>query len=101
MAYVESAIDQEIARIAVEGVDSKTLGEVISHARYGFAAQLSTPDHVALIGAEFLALDGRLAAIDEYFASLNQVKSADVQRVARSYFTQKNRTVVTLQPDVP
>jgi zinc protease len=101
MAYVESAIDKEIARIAAEGVNSKTLGEVISHARYGFAAQLSTPDHVALIGAEFLALDGRLAAIDEYFASLGQVKSADVQRVARTYFTPQNRTVVTLQPDAP
>ena len=101
MAYVESAIDKEIARIAAEGVNSKMLGEVISHARYGFAAQLSTPDHVALIGAEFLALDGRLAAIDEYFASLGQVKSADVQRVARTYFTPQNRTVVTLQPDAP
>lgn len=101
MAYVESTIDKEIARIASEGVDGKTLAEVLSHARYAFAAQLATADHVALVGAEFLALDGRLAAIDEYFARLAQVKGADVQRVARTYFTPQNRTVVTLQPEAP
>jgi zinc protease len=99
VAYVESAIEKEIARIAKEGVDDKTLAEVVSHARYGFAAQLSTADHVALVGAEFLALAGRLAAIDEFFTRLGQVKSADVQRVARSFFVSTNRTVVTLQPD--
>jgi len=101
LAYVEATIEKEIARIASEGVDSKTLGEVISHARYAFAAQLSTPDHVALVGAEFLALSGRLSTIDEYFARLGQVTNADVQRVARSFFPPHNRTVVTLQPDTP
>jgi zinc protease len=101
MAAVEAAIDQEIARIAAQGVDEKTLGEVLSHARYAFAAQLSTPDHVALVGAEFLALDGHLSAIDAYFSRLGQVKGADVQRVARTYFTPQNRTVVTLQPETP
>jgi len=101
MAYVESTIEKEIARVAAEGVDGKTLGEVLSHARYAFAAQLATPDHVALVGAEFLALDGRLSAIDEYFSRLAQVTSADVQRVARSFFTPQNRTVVTLRPEAP
>jgi zinc protease len=101
MAHVEASIDREVARIAAEGVDEKTMGEVISHARYAFAAQLATPDHVALVGAEFLALDGRLAAIDEYFSRLGQVKGADVQRVARTYFTPQNRTVVILQPETP
>jgi predicted Zn-dependent peptidase len=72
---------------------------VVSRARYGFAAQLSTADRVALVGSEFLALAGRLSAIDELFARLGQVKSADVQRVARSFFVPTNRTVVTLQPD--
>jgi zinc protease len=101
MAAVEATIDNEIVRIAAEGVDEKTLCEVLSHARYAFAAQLATPDHVALVGAEFLALDGRLSSIDEYFSRLAQVKSTDVQRVARTYFTPQNRTTVTLQPETP
>ena len=94
-------IEKEIADIAAKGVDDKTLGEVLSHARYAFAAELSTPDHVALVGAEFLALDGRLSVINDYFSRLAQVKSADVQRVARAFFTPPNRTVVTLQPEAP
>ena len=101
MVAVEATIDNEIVRIAAEGVDEKTLCEVLSHARYAFAAQLATPDHVALVGAEFLALDGRLSSIDEYFSRLAQVKSTDVQRVARTYFTPQNRTTVTLQPETP
>jgi zinc protease len=101
MAYVEATIEKEIADIAAQGVDDKTLGEVLSHARYAFAAELSTPDHVALVGAEFLALDGRLSVINDYFSRLAEVKSADVQRVARTFFTPQNRTVVTLQPEAP
>jgi len=49
--------------------------------------QLATPDHVAWWGPSSWPWTGRLAAIDEYFARLAQVTSADVQRVARTYFT--------------
>jgi len=42
-----------------------------------------------------------LSSIDEYFSRLAQVKSTDVQRVARTYFTPQNRTTVTLQPETP
>jgi len=56
---------------------------------------------VALVGAEFIGLTGRLSAIDEYFAAFQKVTSADVQRVARSYFVPRNRTIVTLKADSP
>ena len=98
---VEAAVQQELTRIAREGVDAKTLAEVSSHARYGFAGRLNTADNVALVGAEFIGLTGRLSSIDEYFAAFGKVKSADVQRVARTYFAPKNRTVVTLKADTP
>ena len=96
---MEKAIYQEIARIAAEGMSAKTLAEVVSHTRYAFAGQLATADKVALIGAEFLALDGRLSAIDDTFALLAKVSPADVKRVAGKYFTPENRTVITLQPE--
>ena len=101
LATVETAVQQELTRIANDGIDPKALGEVASNARYGFAGRLNTADHVALVGAEFIGLTGRLSSIDEYFAALGKVKSADVQRVARTYFTPKNRTVVTLKADNP
>jgi hypothetical protein len=82
MAYVENAIYDEIARVAAAGNDDKTLAEVVSRTRYAFAGQLSTADKVALVGAEFLALTGKLTTIDETFALLSQVTVADVKRVA-------------------
>jgi predicted Zn-dependent peptidase len=98
---VEAAVQQELTRIAREGIDGKTLAEVSAHARYGFAGRLNTADNVALVGAEFIGLTGRLSSIDEYFAAFQKVTSADVQRVARTYFTPRNRTVVTLKADNP
>jgi zinc protease len=97
--YVENALYQEIARVASEGASEKTLAEVVSRRRYEFAGQLSTADKVALVGAEFLALTGGLAAIDESFAQLAKVTVADVKRVAAKYFKPENRTVVVLEPE--
>ena len=97
LAYVEKAIHDEMARIARDGVDDKTLADVLSHVKYNFAAQLSTPDKTATTASTFLALTGKLGSINAYFALFDKVKSADVKRVAAAYFTPTNRTVVTMK----
>lgn len=97
--YVEKAIATEIDRIAREGVDGKTVGEVLSHVKYAFAGQLSTADKTANVAAEFVALTGRIDAINAFFTLYDKVTPADVQRVARQYFQPSNRTVVTLKAD--
>jgi zinc protease len=97
LAYVEKVINEDIARVAKEGVDDKTLGEVLSHVKYGFAAQLSTADKSATTAAMFVALTGDLASINAYFALYDKVTPADVKRVAQKYFTAANRTTVTLK----
>jgi zinc protease len=95
--YVEHAIHDEMARVAKDGVDDKTLREVLSHVKYGFAGQLSTADKIATTASSFLALTGDLASINAYFALYDKVTSADVKRVAAAYFQPTNRTVVTLK----
>jgi zinc protease len=97
VSYVEKTIEGEIARIAKEGVDAKTLAEVLSHVKYGFAAQLSTADRSAETAAMFVALTGDVASINAYFALYDKVTPADVKRVAQKYFTAANRTTVTLE----
>jgi zinc protease len=97
--YVEKAIHEEMARIAREGVDEKTLAEVLSHVKYAFAGQLSTADKTATTAASFLALTGDLESINTYFALFDKVTSADVKRVAAAIFTPANRTVVTMKAD--
>ena len=66
IAYVEQAIQEEMARVAKEGVDEKLLAEVLSHVKYAFAGQLSeipeaTQDKTALelsAGQFQMILDG-------------------------------------------
>ena len=101
IAYVEKAIHEEMARIAREGVDEKTLAEVLSHVKYAFAGQLSTADKTANTAASFLALTGDLSSINTYFALYDKVTSADVKRVAAAIFTPANRTVVTMKAEKP
>jgi zinc protease len=93
---VERAVDEEIARIGREGVDARTLQEVLSNIRYSFAHGLSTADKVAGIAAQFIALAGELPAVNAYYAQYARVTSDDVRRVASTYFVRSNRTVVTL-----
>jgi zinc protease len=97
IAYVAQAIHEEIARVGKEGVDEKTLAEVLSHVKYAFAAQLSTADRTAYTAASFVALTGELASINAYFALYDKVTSMDVKRVAQMYFVPSNRTTVTLK----
>jgi len=97
MGYVQKSVTDELARIAKEGVDGKTLAEVVSHVKYAFAGQLSTADKVAYTASSFIALTGNLASINQYFALYDRVTPADVKRVAATYFAPTNRTVVTLK----
>lgn len=101
IGYVEDVVYKEIARIAAEGTSPMALTEVVSRTRYAFAGHLSTADKVALVGAEFIALTGKLSSIDDTFALSAQVTVADVKRVAAKYFAPENRTVVVLEPEVP
>jgi zinc protease len=101
LAYVENAIHEEMARIAREGVDEKTLAEVLSHVKYAFAGQLSTPDKTAYTASSFLALTGELSSINAYFGLFDKVTSADVKRVAGKIFTATNRSVVTMKANKP
>jgi zinc protease len=97
IGYVQTAIHDEMARIAKEGVDDKTLADVLSHVKYAFASQLSTADKTAYTAASFLALTGELESINTYFALYDKVTSADVKRVAATYFQPANRTFVTMK----
>ena len=97
MGYVEGAIHDEITRIGRDGVDDKTLSEVLSHVKYAFASRLSTADRTANTAAQYIALTGSISSINDYFALYDRVTSADIKRVAKKYFVPTNRTVVTLK----
>ena len=99
LGAVEKDISAEFERLARDGVDEKTLAQVLSHVKYGFAGQLATADKTANVAAQFVALTGHLDAINSYFALYDKVTPADVKRVAHQYFQPANRTVVTVKAD--
>jgi len=98
VAQVEKDIESEIARIAANPPDAKTLEATVSHVRYDFARSLSTADRVAVTAARSVALSGRPDAFNDYFAIFPKLTPQDVSAAARKYFAASNRTVVVLQP---
>ena len=90
----------EFERLARDGVDEKTLAQVLSHVKYGFAGQLATADKTANVAAQFVALTGHLDAINSYFALYDKVTPAPTSsgwHISTSSPT--NRTVVTVKAD--
>jgi zinc protease len=95
---MEALVDEEIARIASEGITEAELQRAKNQTRAGFIRSLQT----AMGKAEalqqatlFYGDPGRIrTAMDPYMA----VTAADVQRVARQYLRPENRAVVITLP---
>ena len=98
LAGVEKDIEDEIAKIAANPPDAKTLEETVSHVRYAFARSLNNADRVAVTAARAVALTGRPDAWNDYFAMFPQLTPQDISAAARKYFAPSNRTVVVLEP---
>ena len=94
--YVQGVIRDELQRLAQEGVDAKTLADVLSHLRYDFAGELSTAQKISDVAAWYLSLAANLDAIDGFFTTLARVRNDDVKRVVRRYFIDSPGVVVTL-----
>lgn len=92
------AIQRAITEIANGRVDEERVAVVKSHNRYARIAEVETPDDVADLVGSFLAVSGTVDALPEYLAALAAVTKEDVVEVARAYFTEKRRFVVTVAP---
>ena len=97
LSYVERSITEEIARIGREGIDERTLSEVVAHLKYVPALQLATAVDTARYASRFIGITGDIESINRYFNLYNDVTPADVKRVAQKYFALENRTVVTMR----
>ena len=62
--------------------------------------ELETPDDVAVLLAQYTALQGDPGTLDAFVAQLAAVTPDDVARVARELLTPARRTVVTLAAGV-
>ncbi|MBS0212245.1 MAG: insulinase family protein [Proteobacteria bacterium] len=96
---VLAAIDAQIARIAKEGVDAATLQAVKTHLLAGWYDDLDPfmdrAEHLAVLQA----LWGDANVANQIPGRIDAVTSADVQRVAATYLTHANRSIIERVPD--
>ncbi|MDD5306427.1 MAG: pitrilysin family protein [Deltaproteobacteria bacterium] len=95
-AEVQAAVDAAIAEVAEGKVPKERIEAVKSNARYGFLLSLETPKDAALTMVALLSATGDPSAVDGFGKALEQVTPEDVVRVAKTFLTEKRRTVVTM-----
>src|SRR3546814_2712989 len=95
---VLAAIDEEIAKVADEGVDDATLARVktamLADWYDGLEMFLSRADTLA----KLQTLGGDANVANKIPGWIEGVHSADIQRVATTYLTEDNRTVLDRKP---
>ena len=93
-AAVEQAVYEELEKLKAEPLGAEELQKVKNEAKANAFRRLSSPFYIAL---QLLVFDGLgdWRYINAYPEEVDRVTAADIQRVARQYFTKENRTVGT------
>jgi zinc protease len=95
---VEKALYAEIERLKAEPVTEEELQKAKNRVEASFIMGQDSVFYQAMLLGQFETVaDWRL--LDRYVAGVQSVKKDDVQRVAKKYFTEDNRTVGILVPE--
>jgi zinc protease len=96
MPYVREQILATFRRYTTELVPQQKLDDTRSRRRYGFAQAMDSSEAIAGALAPYLALRRTPETMNKLFALADTVTPADIRDAARRYFTDNNRTIVTL-----
>ncbi|MBM3785775.1 MAG: insulinase family protein [Acidobacteria bacterium] len=77
-------------------LESKRLQALKSNMRYGFAMGLDNSEAIAGTMTQAIALARTPEAYNRFYATMEQVTPEDIRNVARKYFVETGRTIVTL-----
>jgi len=84
------------ARFTREQMDQPKLDATRSRMRYGFALRMNSSPAIAAALAPYILLRRTPETIDKLFALYQHITPQDIQVMAAKYFTERNRTIVTL-----
>jgi predicted Zn-dependent peptidase len=101
VADLEAAIYAEIDRVKTQPIAAWEIEKAISSEKRSFASGLGSSLQRAIVLGEFAAFWDDPNLINTYVDRLSKVTAADVQRVAKQYLVQTNRTVVITNPAKP
>lgn len=95
----EQAMLAEIERLKTELVSEEELSRVKQRARAELVQQLSSNSGLAGQLATYQVLTGDWRNLFRQLDAINKVTREDIQRIAQTYFTDRNRTVGYLVPE--
>ncbi len=95
-AYVRDEILRVFRKAATDPVDARRLEEAKSNARYGFARRLDNTETIAATLARFVRYERSYGTLNRLYRAYAALTPADLQAVARKYFTDANLVVTTV-----
>jgi zinc protease len=99
-AEVEAVIYEQLDQVTEESIADRELQKAINQALSGFVFRQDSIQQQGFTIGSFHMLQS-YKVINEYIERLRGVTKQDVARVARTYLTKTNRTVVTIVPMSP
>ena len=90
---VENALLSDLEQLKTEPVAPRDLQRILNKIEYEEARRMGTNGGLARNLTEFEATTGSWRYMIEYRSKVAAVTAADIQRVAREYFTRENRMV--------
>jgi len=99
-AEVEAAVYEQLEQVTAESITDRELEKAINQALSGFVFRQDSIQQQAFTIGSFHILQS-YKVINAYIERLRSVTKQDVARVARTYLTKINRTVVTILPMSP
>ena len=97
VALVQQQILATLDEFAAKPVDAKKLETLKQHLRYEFALRLDNSEVIAQSVAQYAGRRRTPESMNKDYENYDRLTPADIQRVARKFFGEKNRTVVTLK----
>lgn len=95
-AEVASGIDSELERLKNEPVSSRELQKVKNQLQAEFIKGLNSNEGLASQLSYFQIICNNWKYLEQHMDVIHKITAADVQRVARRYFVEPNRTVAEL-----
>jgi zinc protease len=100
-AVTERVLFEELSKLQSDLVPEAELRKAKNQMLAGLYRQLKTIQGKANLLGSYEIFKGGYGKLSTADQAIEAVKAADIQRVARQYFTAKNRTVATLVPEKP
>ena len=96
LAKIRDAFADTLAKARVELVDETKLNELKNNLKYSFASDLDSSRGIARTMAGYLHYNQDPEAVNKYYRSLSAVTAEDIRDAANRYFTDNNRTTITM-----